>query len=83
MKRTLVEQNRIGKEIVAARKKEFEREDVKLGKGAEVGKDTLSLLLKYNMAPDLKPSEKLTDEEVLGQIGSLVGAAGRPLCERS
>ncbi|WVQ74482.1 hypothetical protein IAR50_004083 [Cryptococcus sp. DSM 104548] len=37
-------------------------------KGQDIGKDLLSILIKANMAADLKPEQKLTDEEVLNQI---------------
>ncbi|TYJ59119.1 hypothetical protein B9479_000108 [Cryptococcus floricola] len=39
-----------------------------LEKGQDIGKDLLSILIKANMAADLKPEQRLTDEEVLNQI---------------
>ncbi|WOO83299.1 Cytochrome P450 monooxygenase FUM15 [Vanrija pseudolonga] len=63
-------QDKVAREIVAARKAELH--DVKVEKKADIGKDAISLLIKANMSPDLEERQRLTDEEVLGQIGSLV-----------
>ncbi|KAG9016558.1 hypothetical protein FRB90_003030 [Tulasnella sp. 427] len=37
-----------------------------------VGKDLLSVLIKSNMATDIKDSERMNDEEVIGQIYTLL-----------
>ncbi|TXT09601.1 uncharacterized protein COLE_03535 [Cutaneotrichosporon oleaginosum] len=37
-------------------------------KGSDIGKDLLSLVIKANMASDLRPDQQLTDDEVLAQI---------------
>lgn len=37
-------------------------------KGDDVGKDLLSLLMRANMAPDLRADQKMSDAEVIAQI---------------
>ncbi|TXT08897.1 hypothetical protein VHUM_03025 [Vanrija humicola] len=69
---TRIIQDRVGREIVAARKAELS--DVKVDKRADIGKDAISLLLKANMSPDLDDKQRLSDDEVLGQIGTLMVA---------
>ncbi|KAG9015937.1 hypothetical protein FRB90_004113 [Tulasnella sp. 427] len=46
--------------------------DGALGKKSVGGKDLLSVLIKANMATDLKDSKKMNDEEVIGQIYTLL-----------
>ncbi|KAJ3557677.1 hypothetical protein NM688_g1344 [Phlebia brevispora] len=70
---------RIGKQIIADRKAEIlaemsavagqraARKDVK-------GRDLLSLLIKSNMAVDIPDSQRLSDEEVLGQVPTFIVA---------
>lgn len=43
-----------------------------LEKGTEIGKDLLSLCIKANMGSDLRPDQKMTDDEILGQITTFV-----------
>lgn len=43
-----------------------------IGKKAVGGKDLLSLLLQANLAADLTPSQRLTDQEVLAQIPTFI-----------
>ncbi|KAG9003825.1 hypothetical protein FRB93_010841 [Tulasnella sp. JGI-2019a] len=38
------------------------------------GRDLLSVLAKANMASDIKDSEKMTDEEMMGQISTMLAA---------
>ncbi|TXT06016.1 hypothetical protein VHUM_03777 [Vanrija humicola] len=62
----------VGKEIITARKKELEADQVKVEKRTQLGMDAVSLLVKANMAADLRDDHRLTDDEVLGQIGALL-----------
>ncbi|KAL1412262.1 hypothetical protein Q8F55_000005 [Vanrija albida] len=62
----------VGREIITARKKELEAEQVKVEKRTQLGMDAVSLLVKANMAADLRDDHRLTDNEVLGQIGALM-----------
>ncbi|RXK38459.1 hypothetical protein M231_04224 [Tremella mesenterica] len=39
-----------------------------LEKGTDIGRDLLSILVKANMASDLKPEQRMSDSEVLAQI---------------
>jgi cytochrome P450 len=45
-------------------------------KGSDIGKDLLSLVIKANMASDLRADQQLTDDEVLAQITTFVSAPG-------
>lgn len=49
-----------------------------LEKGSDIGKDLLSLVIKANMASDLRPDQRLTDDEVLAQITTFVRAIPYP-----
>lgn len=62
-KRALAIQQRIGKTLIQKKK-----EAVLSGNAEKEGKDLLSLIVRANMDPDLKPTQKMSDEEVLGQI---------------
>nr|XP_031861425.1 uncharacterized protein CI109_003029 [Kwoniella shandongensis]KAA5528497.1 hypothetical protein CI109_003029 [Kwoniella shandongensis] len=57
--RRLVEDKK--KAVLAAHAQGFE-------KGQDIGHDLLSILIKANMASDVKPEQRLTDDEVLAQI---------------
>ncbi len=46
-------------------------------KGSDIGKDLLSLVIKANMASDLRADQQLTDDEVLAQITTFVSGTGR------
>lgn len=59
--------------IVADRKRQLAAEGTSLEK-ATPGKDVLSLLLKANMASDLRQDQRLTDEEVVDQIATVLFA---------
>lgn len=72
MAATLATQKRVGKEIVAARRKELDEEHIHVEKRTDIGKDAISLLMKANLAPDLRDDQRLTEDEILGQIGTLV-----------
>jgi hypothetical protein len=57
---------------VARKKRQVEAEYEGLEKGTEVGRDVLSLMIRANMAPDLLPNQRLSDQEVIDQITTLV-----------
>lgn len=60
---------RIGKKIVEDKKREvMSAHSEGLEKREDIGNDLLSILIKANMASDVKPEQKLSDEEVLDQI---------------
>ncbi|KIR63999.1 cytochrome P450 [Cryptococcus bacillisporus CA1873] len=60
---------RIGKKIVEDKKREvMSAHSEGLEKREDIGDDLLSILIKANMASDVKPEQKLSDEEVLDQI---------------
>lgn len=61
-----------GGELVAARKKELEADHIEVKKRTQLGMDAVSLLVKANMAADLRDDHRLSDDEVLGQIGALM-----------
>lgn len=55
--------NRIGTKILSEKKEEFKTTALE-SKNVE-GRDLLTLLIKANMAKDLPPSQKLSDEDVV------------------
>lgn len=60
---------RISKKIVEDKKREvMSAHSEGLEKREDIGDDLLSILIKANMASDVKPEQKLSDEEVLDQI---------------
>ncbi|WOO81696.1 Cytochrome P450 monooxygenase FUM15 [Vanrija pseudolonga] len=61
-----------GRQLVAGRKKELEAENIQVRKRTQLGMDAVSLLVKANMASDLRDDHRLSDDEVLGQIGALL-----------
>jgi cytochrome P450 len=48
--------------------------DGKIDKGTDIGKDVLSLLIRSNMAPDLREDQKMDDEEIMHQISTVLFA---------
>jgi len=48
--------------------------DGKIEKSTDVGKDVLSLLIKANMAPDLRDDQKMTDDDLMHQISTVLFA---------
>lgn len=62
-KRSLAIQQRIGNALIQKKK-----EAVLSGNAEKEGKDLLSLIVRANMDPDLKPTQRMSDKEVLGQI---------------
>jgi cytochrome P450 len=59
----------IGRGIVERAKRAIEAEySGGFAKNTDMGKDLLSLLMKANMAPDLRADQRLSDDEVLAQI---------------
>ncbi|WVQ72763.1 hypothetical protein IAR50_002323 [Cryptococcus sp. DSM 104548] len=66
---------RIGLRIIQEKKSEITATREKdLEKNVDLGKDLLSILIKANMAPDLKPEDRLNDQEVLDQITTFMFA---------
>ncbi|KDQ54074.1 hypothetical protein JAAARDRAFT_38679 [Jaapia argillacea MUCL 33604] len=75
--------DRIGRELLAEKKAAIttsiaaERGETKIsevGKKSVQGKDLLSLLVRANMATDLKDSQRLSDEDVLAQVPTFLTA---------
>ncbi|KAJ3557679.1 hypothetical protein NM688_g1343 [Phlebia brevispora] len=70
---------RIGMQIIADRKAEILAEKGASGERGTArkdvkGRDLLSLLIKSNMAVDIPDSQRLSDEEVLGQVPTFIVA---------
>jgi cytochrome P450 len=64
---------RIGMELINEKKRAImESTKGNVGKNNIRGVDLLTLLIKANMAEDLKPEYRLTDEEVLSQISTFI-----------
>ncbi|KAJ9125098.1 hypothetical protein QFC22_000051 [Naganishia vaughanmartiniae] len=61
--KALAIQERIGNALIQKKK-----EAVLSGSVEKEGKDLLSIIVRANMDPDLKPTQRMTDTEVLGQI---------------
>ena len=64
---------RIGMQLLQEKKAEIQREYGEKGMGAVgkkdlQGRDLLTLLIKANLATDIPDDQKLTDEEVIGQM---------------
>ncbi|OCF32427.1 hypothetical protein I316_05853 [Kwoniella heveanensis BCC8398] len=62
---------RIGQRLIEEKKKAISSVHAggrQLEKNEDIGNDLLSILIKANMAADLRPDQKMTDEEVLAQI---------------
>ncbi|ORY33012.1 putative cytochrome P450 [Naematelia encephala] len=60
---------RIGRKLLRDKKDAVRKAHADgLEKGDDIGKDLLSILVRANMASDLKPDQRLTDDEVLAQI---------------
>ncbi|KAI9636876.1 cytochrome P450 [Dioszegia hungarica] len=60
---------RIGQKLMDDKKKAIKASfDEGLQKGDDIGKDLLSICIRANMASDLAPEQRLSDEEVLAQI---------------
>ncbi|KZT61473.1 cytochrome P450 [Calocera cornea HHB12733] len=82
MKASLNTTNRIGMELVRAKKAAVQQEmrlsSSKAEEGVEkskiVGRDLLSALIRANMAADLSPAHRMSDEEVLAQISTFIVA---------
>ncbi|KLT45304.1 putative cytochrome P450 [Cutaneotrichosporon oleaginosum] len=63
----------IGREIVAEKKKQVINYNKGLDKES-LGKDVLSLMIRANMDPALRPDQRLTDDEVVAQIATVLFA---------
>lgn len=60
---------RIGARILAEKKAAVRKAHAGgLEKGDEIGKDLMSILVRANMASDVRPEQRMTDDEVLAQI---------------
>jgi cytochrome P450 len=71
--RIVTASRKIAGTLVAERKRQLAAEGTALEKST-FGKDVLSLLLKANMAPDLRDDQRLTDLEVVDQIATVLFA---------
>lgn len=62
---------RIGRQLIAEKKASILAESREKGRGVErkdvSGRDLLTLLIKANMATDIRDSQRLTDDEVLAR----------------
>ncbi|KZT61467.1 cytochrome P450 [Calocera cornea HHB12733] len=76
MKQSQATTTRIGMQLVRAKKEavQQEMEDQHLEKTKVVGRDILSSLIRANMAADLSPAHRMSDEEVLDQISTFIVA---------
>ncbi|KZT61468.1 cytochrome P450 [Calocera cornea HHB12733] len=77
MRRSRSITQRVGMELVRAKKEAVEQEMQNRGgveKGKIVGRDILSSLIRANMAADLSPAHKMSDEEVFAQISTFIVA---------
>ncbi|CAA7265268.1 unnamed protein product [Cyclocybe aegerita] len=66
--------NRIGTELLRDSKAAIYSENGKVDKFSWKGKDLLSLLVRANMATDLPPSQRMTDEDVVAQVPTFLVA---------
>ncbi|KDQ54054.1 hypothetical protein JAAARDRAFT_160991 [Jaapia argillacea MUCL 33604] len=83
MKKARKTMDRIGRELLAEKKAAIatsiaaergENKVTEVGKNSVQGKDLLSLLVRANMATDLKDSQRLSDEDVLAQVPTFLTA---------
>jgi len=63
---------RIGTKLVQQKKSALQRDDGDLKSKDVVDRDLLSVLVKANMSTDIDDSERLTDEEMMGQITTFI-----------
>ncbi|KAJ3514175.1 hypothetical protein NLJ89_g2525 [Agrocybe chaxingu] len=66
--------NRIAAELLRDSKAAIYSDNGKVDKFSWKGKDLLSLLVRANMATDLPPSQRMTDEDVLAQVPTFLVA---------
>lgn len=59
---------RLYQHLVEEKKKAVRADHTNLEKSSDIGRDLLSILIKANMASNLTPDQRLTDDEVLAQI---------------
>jgi len=62
----------VGNKLVREKKAAVLAGQETVDKKAFKGRDLLSVLIKANMATDIQDSEKMTDEEVMGQISTML-----------
>ncbi|KAG9023892.1 hypothetical protein FRB95_012370 [Tulasnella sp. JGI-2019a] len=75
MKKSREVMDRVGMDLVQRRKAALLHESAgELKSSSVVGRDLLSILVKANMATDLKDSERMTDDEMMGQINTMLAA---------
>ncbi|KAG9003813.1 hypothetical protein FRB93_010829 [Tulasnella sp. JGI-2019a] len=74
-KKNLEVMNRVGRQLVQKKKAALLQETIDGGEVVSkdvVGRDLLSVLARANMASDIKDSEKMMDEEMMGQITTML-----------
>ncbi|EIN09989.1 cytochrome P450 [Punctularia strigosozonata HHB-11173 SS5] len=76
MRRAKATMDRLSLKLVREQREALLREknDAAIGKEAIQTRDLLSLLIKANMASDIPESQRMSEEEVLGQIPTFLGA---------
>ncbi|KZO98271.1 cytochrome P450 [Calocera viscosa TUFC12733] len=76
MRRSQATTYRIGTQLVRAKKEAVQQEmqSRNLEKSKIVGRDLLSSLIRANMAADLSPAHRMSDDEVLAQISTFIVA---------
>jgi len=76
MKASMKTTNRIGMQLIRAKKEAVQQElhSTDVEKNKIVGKDLLSALIRANMAADLAPAHRMSDEECLAQISTFIVA---------
>ncbi|KZO98273.1 cytochrome P450 [Calocera viscosa TUFC12733] len=76
VKQSIATTRRVGMELVSAKKLEVQNElhSKNIEKSRIVGRDLLSALIRANMADDLAPAHRMSDEEVLAQISTFIAA---------
>ncbi|KAG8855329.1 hypothetical protein FRB96_007127 [Tulasnella sp. 330] len=74
-KRNKAVMDRVGRKLVEEKKAALlqkKNDGVQLQSKNVAGRDLLSVLIKANMASDIMDSEKMTDEEMMGQITTML-----------
>lgn len=63
---------RVGTQLVQDKKAAILNENENLTSKNIAGNDLLTAVIRANMATDLRESERMTDEEMMGQIGAIL-----------
>lgn len=69
---------RVGLQLIQEKRAAILQEKDELTSKSMAGSDILSVLVRANMATDLKESERMTDEEMMGQITTMLLAGESP-----